>query len=64
MFVGSLDDLAIETLDDIDEAFFNGDAEPQRLKNPTRPQRKRKMIKDNMGERQLKRRLNESFDFI
>ena len=50
-------DLPIETLDDMDEAFINGDADPQRLKSPTRP--KRKMIEDSMQERQLKRRLNE-----
>lgn len=56
-----LDDLPIETLDDMDDSFFTG-VEPERQKRGSRKKRKRQMIEDYMEERNLKRNLYEAYD--
>ncbi len=58
-----LDDLPIESLDDMDNEFFTGQ-EPGRKKNDWRKKRKRQMIEDYMEERSLKRRISDSYDMI
>jgi len=57
-----LDDLPIENLDDMDDSFFIG-GDQSHSSRTQRQKRKREMIEDYMEERNLKRRINESYDF-
>lgn len=56
-----LDDLPIESLDDMDSDFFTGQ-EAGRRKQDSRKKRKRQMIEDYMEERSLKRSISEAYD--
>lgn len=58
-----LDDLPIESLDDMDNEFFSG-RQADRVKRDERKKRKRQMIEDYMDERSLKRRISDAYDMI
>lgn len=58
-----LDDLPIDTLDELDNHLCSESDMAPRKREYKKP-RKRQMIEDYMEQRSLKRRLSESYDLI